>query len=295
MKLLMLAGAVLLASPVLAQLVPVPGDQRPTDRDAIRNHIDKIFQGFIQQDRENLQATHAPEWRGFLEGSRAVIRGNDQYMKSISSALTSPVHMTAYKMVEFDVLFYGDVAIVSFVPEITVGMANPPIVRKLRILDVYAKLNGHWIQAGSHTVAHPEAIAAQYSEARTITQQLRDSLIAARDAVWRACFANDRAKLDELLAPETVAINPGSEKWDNREGILAWAKGFSEAGGKLVRLEFPQTEIQVYGFTAMVYSTYLYETERDGQRRTQSGRATELFVLQNGKWVNTGWHLDSGR
>jgi len=25
----------------------------------------------------------------------------------------------------------------------------------------------------------------------------------------------------------------------------------------------------------------------------QGGRATEVFVRQNGMWVNPGWHLDS--
>ena len=52
---------------------------------------------------------------------------------------------------------------------------------------------------------------------------------------------------------------------------------FVKSGGKLVRLEFPKTEIQAYGNTALVYSTYLYEVERQGKRQTNTGRVTELL------------------
>ena len=42
-----------------------------------------------------------------------------------------------------------------------------------------------------------------------------------------------------------ITIDDG-EKWSRRKDVFAGAKGFVEGGGKLVRLEFPQTEIQVY-------------------------------------------------
>jgi hypothetical protein len=50
----------------------------------------------------------------------------------------------------------------------------------------------------------------------------------------------------------------------------------------------------VYGGTAILYSLYSCETEKQGRRETSSGRATEVFVRRGGRWVNTGWHLDSG-
>ena len=62
-----------------------------------------------------------------------------------------------------------------------------------------------------------------------------------------------------------------------------------------MRLEFPKTEIQVYGFTAVVYSNYVYEIEQDGKRSVNSGRVTEVFVSRNGAWVNPSWHMDSGK
>jgi hypothetical protein len=47
-----------------------PADDRAADREAIRAHIDRIFQAFIHKDRAELQATHAANWLGYLEGSR---------------------------------------------------------------------------------------------------------------------------------------------------------------------------------------------------------------------------------
>jgi hypothetical protein len=73
------------------------------------------------------------------------------------------------------------------------------------------------------------------------------------------------------------------------------ADQFAKSGGKLLKLEFPKTEIQVYGYTAVVYSNYSYELETGGQRLTQAGRVTEVFVLRKGQWVNPGWHMDSGK
>ncbi len=68
-----------------------------------------------------------------------------------------------------------------------------------------------------------------------------------------------------------------------------------KSGGKLITLEFPKTEIQLFGFTAVVYSNYSYELETGGEHINHSGRVTEVFVLRKGQWVNPGWHMDSGK
>jgi hypothetical protein len=98
-----------------------------------------------------------------------------------------------------------------------------------------------------------------------------------------------------LIPEETIAIDNGSEGWSDRAAVLAGAKRFADSGGKLVRLEFPKTEIQVYGNTVIIYTTYLYETEVNGNRSTASGRATEMFVRRGDELVNVGWHMDSGK
>ena len=66
---------------------PVDGDRRPSDRDAIRAHIDSIFRAYIEKDRDTIEKTHAKEWRGFLGASRSILRGLDRYMEGADAFL----------------------------------------------------------------------------------------------------------------------------------------------------------------------------------------------------------------
>ncbi|MGB0036476.1 MAG: nuclear transport factor 2 family protein [Candidatus Acidiferrales bacterium] len=293
-KFLFLALAFLSAGSTRAiQLHPVSGDQRQADRDAIRNHIDKIFQAYIQKDGDVIRSTHSAEWLGFQANSQTAIHGIDQYMKGANGFIKSPVRMTSYKMLEFNVLFYGDVAIVPYVADVNYEFQGKTSTEKLRIFDIYVKLNGDWIQVASDTQRHPDSLAADMQQDESLSPDDKKELLDAREAVWRDFFANNTSHLMESLPPELIAIEQG-DKWSTRDDEIAASKSFVEKGGKVVRLEFPQTEFQMYGYTAILYSKYLCETEMDGKRTTLSGRATEMFVYRHGKWVNVGWHLDSG-
>jgi len=121
----------------------------------------------------------------------------------------------------------------------------------------------------------------------------RAELLKVREEVWRAWFANDTKRLEALVPQDTIVISSGEEKWKNQADILQSAAKSHAAGGKLIRLAFPRTEIQRFGDVAMTYSQYLYETEVDGKRSLTSGRVTEIFVLRHGKWTNPGWHTDT--
>jgi ketosteroid isomerase-like protein len=276
---------------------------RAADAAAIRAHIESIFQAFIDGDEQKIFATHSEDWRGFLEGSRKPIKGIDEYMRANGIDWPKPANAekpgpyfpngTTYKVDDFDVQFYGPkLAVASFFGEFR---RNELTLRRFRIMDVYAKRNGGWIQVASHTVIDPEWRAAQMTEPMTISPQIRQRILAAREAVWKAWFANDRAALEMLIPQEAIAIDNGQERWSNRATILAGAQRFVDSGGKLVRLEFPKTEIQVYGNTVLIYTTYVYETEVKGNRATASGRATEMFVRRGDELVNVGWHMDSGK
>ena len=83
----------------------------------------------------------------------------------------------------------------------------------------------------------------------------------------------------------------GVADWADRDEILRRSSTFA-AGGKLLRLEFPETQMQVYGNVAILYTSFVFETQQDGQRNVTTGRGTEVFVNRDGKWVNTGWHLE---
>ncbi len=121
----------------------------------------------------------------------------------------------------------------------------------------------------------------------------RTELLKAREAVWRAWFDNDAKKLAELVPADTIVISSGDENWGNQAVVFKAAAKFHEDGGKLIRLEFPRTEVQRFGDVAVTYSKYLYETEMNGKREVTSGRVTEVFVLRDGKWTNPGWHTDT--
>jgi hypothetical protein len=290
------------ATPVSSSIT---NDSRAADAAAIRAHIESIFQAFIDGDIEKIRNTHSDDWRGILEGSNAPIKGIDEYMRANGIEWPRPANApkltpyyppgTTYKISDFDVHFYGpELAVASFFGGFEGKTGNTTTtLRRFRIMDVYAKRKGNWIQVASHTVVDPDWRAEQMSQPRTITPEIRAQILAKRDAVWKAWFANDRALLDKLIPEEAIAINDGEEGWSDRAAIFEGSKRFAESGAKLVRLEFPKTEIQAYGNTVIIYTTYLYETESNGKRSTSSGRGTEMFVRRGDELVNVGWHLDS--
>jgi ketosteroid isomerase-like protein len=119
-----------------------------------------------------------------------------------------------------------------------------------------------------------------------------ERLLRARETVWRAWFAGDTKTLEELVPPETIVMSGGEEKWKNQADILRTSSEFHARGGKLIRLEFPRTEVQHFGDVAIVWSSYELETEVDGKRSVGKSRVTEIFVWQRGRWTNPGWHTD---
>lgn len=115
-------------------------------------------------------------------------------------------------------------------------------------------------------------------------------MLKARDAVWRAWFGADTAALAALL-PSAVAA--GSRNgWESRDATIAAARRFAAGGGRLVTLRFDSTSAVVRGDVVVVWSRYYLELEHGGARTAQSGRATEIFVFENGRWVNPFWYLE---
>ena len=282
-------------------------NSRAADAAAIRSHIESIFQAFIDGDVHKIYSTHSEDWRGFLEGSTVPIKGIDEYMRANGFEWPQPEKAprptsyfpagTGYEVNNFDVQFYSpELAVASFLGEFTRKEGNIKItLRRFRIMDVYAKRKGSWIQVASHTVIDPAWRQERMSQPMNVSPDMRQQILNAREAIWKAWFTNDRAALERLIPAEVIAIDAGSNTWSNRGDVLAAAQRFADNGGKLMRLEFPKTELQVYGNTIIVYTTFVYETEVNGQRSTRSGRGTEIFVRRGDDLVNTGWHLDSDK
>src|SRR5256884_7672900 len=212
-------------------------DDRAADREAIRAHIDSIFQAFIKKDAAALRSTHAANWLGYLEGylgGSPMIKGIDGYMDWNQVDPKSPYGMKSYKFREFDMIFKGDAAFVCFVPEIDSLTPNGPAHRVLRICDFYTKNNGQWIQSGSDTALHTESMEEQLAAPHPLDDQMKKRLLDAREAVWRAYFGGDRATLEKLIPEETIAIDPrGDPNWSGRKRLLQGSAEFAKSGGKL--------------------------------------------------------------
>lgn len=134
------------------------------------------------------------------------------------------------------------------------------------------------------------------AQARTTpTSAERKELLKVRQLVWESYFLNNQANLRELIGEDFITINPGEEHWQNRNEFIAGAKAFVDHQGKLVSLYFPRTEIQDFGDVAVLYSLVQITMESQGKRESLSCRSTEIFHKRNGRWVNTGAHVDSGR
>src|SRR5436305_1528230 len=156
-------------------------DGRDADRAAIRAHIEGICQAFIDGDINKIYATHSQDWRGFLEGSRVPIRGIDEYMKAngitwprpanTAKPTSSPDAATVgFKVFDFDVNFYSpELAVACFMVDFGKKSGSDLVTtNRLRIMDVYAKRSGHWIQVASHTVVDPAWRSERVSMAATV-------------------------------------------------------------------------------------------------------------------------------
>ena len=120
-------------------------------------------------------------------------------------------------------------------------------------------------------------------------------LLAARDTVWRAWFANDTAVLRRFIPPgAATAEGAGTMRWSDRNEIARSARRFVASGRKLVDIAFDNTTIAETPSSALVRSYYRYITDSAGRRDTVRGRATELFVRDGARWVNPYWQLEYG-
>jgi ketosteroid isomerase-like protein len=268
---------------------------RSSDVAAIRQHIESICQAFVDKDRKKLEQTHGKDWRGFTPWSGHVIRGLEGYMNEGTFEPGTPKGqgMVGYRISDFDVVFYGNTAVVSFVLDVDRMYGTGKTTETLTLLDVYNKQPDGWIQVASNTSLHPDEIDRMMSRGRQIGESERAEILKAREAVWRAWFAGDIAALEKLVPPELITIDPGAKSFGTRASNFDSSRRSAASGTKLTRLVFPRTEFQAYGQTVILYTTYEMDLTGGGKTSTERGAATEVFVRQNGNWINTGWQLAS--
>jgi hypothetical protein len=273
----------------ITQTVPA---SRAADTAAIKREIEVICQAFVDKDRNVLVETHGKDWRGFTPGNDHVIRGVDGYMDeaTFSPGTKKGEGMVSYRLTDFDVVFYDDTAVASFVLDSEVVYNGRTTPQKLTILDVFHKDPRGWTQVASNTSLHGDEMLRQMSVAHGLSDADKQSLLETRMTVWHAWFAGDTATLAKLVPADLVVIDY-SGAFKAQPTTLAESRSFAEGGGKLARLIFPRTEMQAYGATVILYSTFELDVFADGKTTTQNGAATEIFVRRPEGWINTGWQL----
>lgn len=137
---------------------------------------------------------------------------------------------------------------------------------------------------------------AQELASSTLTDDVRQELLKARDEAWRSFFTgeNRAAFVEKILGSELIAIQQSGEKWENRDNLIKMAMAMEKQDVKITHIEFPRTEIQLFDNTAILYYTYILTSGTDKWSATDAGRGTEVFVYRNGRWIDVGWHLDNG-
>lgn len=266
------------------------------DRREILAHVRGLFEAYLARDRDAIRRGHTQDWVGFPVSAAALVRGIDGYMEHAELSLER-LRGTGYELTDTELELHGDVALLYYTAiyryETPSGV---PGALPLRSVDVYRREPGGWNQAGSNICAVPPAAPSGPSGpgARELAPAERAELLAAREAVWRAWFAGDEAALADLLPAEVLALDAGGEPWAGRDEVLRRSRAFREAGGRLVRLAFPRTEVRAFGDVAVIFTEYAADLETAEGASAVAGRATELFTRRAGRWVNDGWHLDDG-
>jgi ketosteroid isomerase-like protein len=121
----------------------------------IRGHVEALFDAFLAKDRAALRNGRVEDWRGFQIPSTTLIRGVDDYMVDLETALQN-VAVTRYEFLDFEVDVRGDVALVYYVARDWLNTPQGETTILVRALDVYGLEDEGWIQIGSNICLVPD-------------------------------------------------------------------------------------------------------------------------------------------
>jgi Domain of unknown function (DUF4440) len=118
-------------------------------KEEVLDHLNKIFQAFVDKDTTTIREAHSLDWTGFQQFSD-LKRNRDGYMEPIRRALPS---MTGYHIDDIDVQIYSDIVLVYYLATIRNSFQGSEVQSQIKSLDVYQKRQGNWEQIGSHVAS----------------------------------------------------------------------------------------------------------------------------------------------
>jgi ketosteroid isomerase-like protein len=130
--------------PVLALLVscsnvPATSPDRATDIATLTAQADRWDKAIVAKDRAAIDANMAEDFRQ-IDGA-----GNVETKASFMQGLLSPeLHIDPYNVEEFDVRFYGEVALLSGRTRMTGTYDGKPFTSHYRYIDIYVRRAGQW-------------------------------------------------------------------------------------------------------------------------------------------------------
>lgn len=147
----------------------------------------------------------------------------------------------------------------------------------------------HAVAATALALAGLSPVAAAEPDEAT-----RQTILGLREQAWRSWFGNDREGFLQVVPDELVALGWDGGPWQDRDAALASMARFADGGKRLVSLDFPRNVFQQYGDTVILYTQFALElADPAGAVTRTAGRGTEIFVRREGRWIHTGWHLDT--
>ncbi len=137
-------------------------------KDDIRHLIDVFFRAHVNREWTAIRAQHSQRWCGFSLDARSLLRGCDAHVTEVQAMLHG-TSLIDYEMIDIDYVFYGPICIVPYIARLrSAGSTGRIVETKVRVLDVYAREDGHWRQAASHMSLHPDTESASEASAALI-------------------------------------------------------------------------------------------------------------------------------
>lgn len=127
--------------------------------------------------------------------------------------------------------------------------------------------------------------ATAFSQAKNTKADSEESIKQLEKRRYDLMIKKDMAGLRELLADDLVYTH-SSGVTENKEQYI---QGIMSGKSVYYAVEPEETQVRLYGNTAILNGIARIDTELNGQKTTLRLRYTDVYVKRNGKWQFVTW------